>query len=164
MIELVPMTETDFAEFRAYTLKGFAADKVQSGEWLAQDAQQNASIGFENLLPQGMETANHFFYCLVDPELSQPVGYLWFQIRGEGTSRDAFIFDHLIHEQFRNRGYGTQSHQAMNAKLLAMNVETVATHVAAHNTASMRLLERIGYRIAGIDLVRRLRKDDRGSV
>jgi RimJ/RimL family protein N-acetyltransferase len=162
MIELVPMTEDDFAEFRAYTLTSFAHDKVQSGQWMPQEAQQNASIGFQKLLPEGMATANHFFYSLVDPELSQSVGYIWFQIRGEGTGRDAFIFDHVIHEKFRNRGYGSQTHQAIDAKLLAMKVERVSTHVAAHNTTPLRLLERVGYRVTGIDLSKRLREGERG--
>lgn len=156
MITLVPMTESDFVEFSAYTIKSYADGKILAGEWLPEEGEQNATEQFRKLLPEGMATANHFFYTIVDPELSQSVGSIWYQIRGRETKQDAFILDLVIHERFQNRGYGTQTLQMLEARLRAMNVEKVSVRVSGQNTGSRRLNERLGYRITSIYMSKRL--------
>jgi ribosomal protein S18 acetylase RimI-like enzyme len=63
----------------------------------------------------------------------------------DSPHRKAFICDFIIDPQFRGQGYGKQALQALDEKLIQMNVESVSLHVFAHNTNAVGLYETMGY-------------------
>ena len=66
MTTLRPMTQEGYAAFAAAANAGYAQDNTTSGRWSADDAQANASAEFAQLLPQGLETPNHFLFDILD--------------------------------------------------------------------------------------------------
>jgi ribosomal protein S18 acetylase RimI-like enzyme len=102
---------------------------------------------FASLLPAGIHTKNQYLWSILD-EARHKIGVLWIQVQ-EGK---AFIYDFIIDEAFRGKGYGKQALMAMDEKLRSMNVESVGLHVFGDNTTAQELYKRMGFQITGIHM------------
>jgi len=51
MIELVPMTESEYQVYLARAVAEYAADKVQAGNWSEAEAIEQSRLSFEHYLP-----------------------------------------------------------------------------------------------------------------
>jgi ribosomal protein S18 acetylase RimI-like enzyme len=76
------------------------------------------------------------------------VGILWVSIKG---SR-AFIYDFVIHETLRGKGYGKQALIALDKKLKSMNVKSVSLHVFEGNMTARELYKKMGFQGAGTSM------------
>ena len=79
------------------------------------------------------------------------IGVLWVKVK----EHKAFIFDFILDEAFRGKGFGKQALAAMDEKLRAMDVETVALHVFGHNVTAQELYKKTGFEISGIQMRKR---------
>jgi ribosomal protein S18 acetylase RimI-like enzyme len=152
MITLEPMQQEDFDRVIENEIKGYAAEHVRNGNWPEEGSLERARQEFDSLLPQGIHTPDQFLWSLMDEE--QKVGFLWVQVK-EGK---AFIYDFLIHEEFRGKGYGKQALTAMDEKLRSMNVESVALHVFGDNITAQELYKRMGFEITNMHMQKNYRK------
>ena len=59
-----PMTEDEFADWRAETVRGYTADIIDSGTLPPAEAGSRPQTQFDQLLPAGLRTENHTFLCL----------------------------------------------------------------------------------------------------
>ncbi len=123
---------------------------VRSGTWAQEDAPRRARETFDNLLPHGLHTADHYLYTLVAEEEAQPVGLLWFALIRRGPRPEAFIYDIRVDAAFRRRGYATQALQALEERARALGGERIGLHVFAHNKAARALYEKLGYRVTSL--------------
>jgi ribosomal protein S18 acetylase RimI-like enzyme len=73
-------------------------------------------------------------------------------------AQKAFIFDFIIDEAFRGKGYGKQALAALDEKLISMNVDSVGLHVFGHNIVAQELYKKSGYEITNINMRKVLRK------
>ena len=80
------------------------------------------------------------------------IGVLWVQVK----DRKAFIFDFVIDEAFRGRGYGKQSLAVMDEKLKSMGTESVTLHVFGDNVSAQELYKKMGFEITGIHMRKNL--------
>ena len=69
---------------------------------------------------------------------------------------ERFIFNFVIDETFRGKGFGKQALFAMEGKLKSMNVESVALHVFGDNTAAQELYKKMGFKITGMNMMKDL--------
>jgi len=69
----------------------------------------------------------------------------------------AFIFDFVIEEAFRGRGYGKQVLTVMDEKLKSMDTESVALHVFGDNVTAQELYKKTGFEITGIHMRKKLK-------
>src|SRR5690242_10843308 len=80
MLQLVPMTETEFRAFRAADIAQYAQGHVQAGRWRSEESLRLVEQEFNDLLPDGLATQDHYFFSLRDEALGAPVGSLWFAV------------------------------------------------------------------------------------
>jgi ribosomal protein S18 acetylase RimI-like enzyme len=146
MIALEPMQQEDFDQVIENEIKNYAADHVRNGNWPEEGSLERSRKEFESLLPQGVHTPNQFLWSLMDGD--QKAGFLWAEVK----ENKAFIYDFLIHEEFRGKGYGKQALAAMDEKLQSMNVESVSLHVFGDNTTAQELYKKMGFEITGIHM------------
>jgi len=145
MIEFKRMTEDSYRNFVASGVADFAEENVKSGEWDVADAQEKAQKELADLLPNGLETLNHFLFDLVDPSKGERVGVLWFALRGPQERRSVFIYDVRIDPHFQRQGYATQAFEVLKEKVRALGAKSVHLHVFGHNQGARALYESLGF-------------------
>jgi len=143
MIELLPMSVSEFEAFMQVSMADHAAGQVRAGLWEAQDAEANIVRLRAQFLPDGLETQGHYFFNIRATENGQVVGGLWYML-DEGE-RQILVVDIQIHPGCRRQGYGEHAFLAMEAQARQRGVETINLHVFEHNTPARRMYEKLGY-------------------
>ena len=157
MIKLAPLQQEDFERFLEQEIRGYAEDHVRNGNWPEDSALERSRQEFERLLPDGVHTKDQYLWSLVEGETK--VGVLWVQVRDQ----KAFIYDFVIDELFRGKGYGKQALSAMDEQLKSMGVESVSLHVFGDNITAQELYKKMGYQITGIHMKKELKQEMESS-
>jgi ribosomal protein S18 acetylase RimI-like enzyme len=152
MVKLVKMQQSDFEPYLERGIHEYAADHVRNGNWTAEEALEKSRKQFEELLPEGVNSKDQFLYSIVDEETSNKMGLLWVQVR----SQNAFIYDFIIDEEFRGKGFGKQALTAMDEELKSMNVKSVGLHVFGDNHNAQELYKKMGFLITGMHMKKKL--------
>ncbi|MBX3066067.1 MAG: GNAT family N-acetyltransferase [Anaerolineae bacterium] len=146
------MTESDFQSRLDFMITDYAQENVKAGYWTEEEAQQKSSETFQRLLPDGTATANHYLYTIRDGETKESVGLLWLFAQGS----KGFIYDIMIDEDQRRRGYGEAAMLALEAEGQKIGVTQIGLHVFAHNPAALKLYQKIGYQFKSYNMVKDL--------
>ena len=152
MITLLPISQPDYEIFIRDSIRDYAADKVQSGNWRTEEALERSRNEHEKLLPDGRTTKEHFIYTIFDEETRQNLGLLWMHITMEAPHREAFIFNFVIDEPFRGKGFGKQALIALDEIMQGMGVESIALHVFGFNTNAIGLYKKSGYEVTDLNM------------
>ncbi|MSP14518.1 MAG: GNAT family N-acetyltransferase [Chloroflexi bacterium] len=156
MIRLVPMNGEDFQSWLVQTIQEYAAEKVQAGNWSASNALELSQSEFQELLPDGLSTKNQYLFTLVDADLAEKVGMIWFALLARRSGREVFIYDFVVFEPFRRRGYGAQALYALEEKVKELGINRICLHVFGHNHAARALYEKVGYAITNINMSKQI--------
>ena len=147
MVKLEPIQQEDFDRFLDRAIREYAEDHVRNGNWSSEGALEKSRKEFEHYLPHGIHTPDQYVWSIIDEE-NQKIGVLWVQVK----ERTAFIFDFIVDEAFRGKGFGKQALSAMDERLKSMNVESVALHVFGDNITAQELYKKMGFEITGIHM------------
>jgi ribosomal protein S18 acetylase RimI-like enzyme len=151
MIELVPMTAEEYENYLERMAPDYAREHVEAGNWPAEGAVERALKEMREVyLPQGVNTENQFLFTLVDPEIGQPVGMLWYGIVGKVDRRQAFVYDVIVDEAYRRRGYGSQAFEKMEERVKAAGIGLIGLHVFGYNTGARKMYEKLGFEVTDI--------------
>lgn len=154
MVALAPMSPAEFGDYLDDSVRNYAAEKVKAGSWKAEDAERLSRESFDRLLPSGPGTENQHLYSIFDTENGTRVGMMWFGVEDRSPAPGAWIWDFLIFEQFRRKGFALGALHALDSILASMKVESVSLHVFGHNTAAICLYEKYGFRATDISMTR----------
>ena len=146
------MQQNDFDTFFEENIVRYAEEKVKSGNWQVEDALERSRAEFEGLLPDGLQSKDQYIFNIFDDEQESKIGILWVEVRMDEPHRPAFIFDFVIDESYRGKGFGKKSLTALDEKLKLMGVESVALHVFGYNTNAFELYKRMGYEATNINM------------
>ena len=155
MAYLEPLQQEDFERFLEREIQNYAADHVRNGNWPAQGANERSRQEFERLLPDGIRSKDQYLYSIVDED-GNKIGVLWVQVK----DRKGFIFNFVIDEEFRGKGFGKQALAALDEKLKPMGVESVALHVFGDNVTAQELYKKMGFQITGIHMKKSLKQEN----
>ena len=157
MVRLVSMTEEDYKQFLAWAIADYAQEQIKSGAWSPEEAMELGKTAFDTLLPGGLSTPNQFLYVIEDGD-SNPVGYLWFGIREEGESRFAALYELVIFEAYRRRGYASRALLALEDKAREQGAKLIVLHVFGHNEAARALYKKSGYIERNVTMVKGMKE------
>jgi len=134
-------------------IREYAEDHVRNGNWSAEEALERSKKEFEQLLPEGVNSQDQFLFSIVDETDDNKIGLLWVQVKDQ----KAFIYDFIIDESSRGKGYGKQALVALDEKLKSIEVQSVGLHVFGDNITAQELYKKMGYQITGIHMKKRLK-------
>lgn len=154
MVRLVPMTGGEFETYLEKTVPEYAADKVRAGDWSEEDALERSRKSYATLLPQGVKTENNYLFRIQLEGSGEKIGVIW--MKHEAPRPHGFIFDIVLDEAQRGKGYGKQAMLALEEFGKGLGLENIGLHVFAHNPAAMRLYERLGYEVSSQNMVKKL--------
>ena len=149
------MTEPEYTAWMAALVPEYAADKVAVGRWPVEESVELARKEYTELLPNGLETENNYFFTVLD-QSGQSVGSLWF---GEGKRVGyvvAFVFDLVIQPKHRRQGHARRALLALEIEAEKRGMTGVALHVFGHNAGGRSLYETLGYAPTNINLYKAL--------
>ena len=149
-VKLVEMDEGSYQEYRETLVRDYAADKVRAGVWSKEEAEGAAAKDVDGLLPEGPTTPDHHLYSVRDEALFAEVGVLWISPRVSGVGRSVWIYDIIVHERFRRRGYASRILQLVEGIARELGATRVELHVFGHNHGARMLYETSGYRATSI--------------
>jgi RimJ/RimL family protein N-acetyltransferase len=156
VIDLVPMDETDFRSYLAWSVADYAQEHIRNGRWSPEEGLQQAEQEFRQLLPDGLASRDQYLFSIENKVSGEKVGMLWFAIQERGGKAGAFVYDIKIDEQFRRHGYGEQAFLALEEKVRALGCDTIGLHVFGHNYAARALYEKLGYVPINIMMLKKL--------
>lgn len=151
MIEFVGMSEEEFSTYFKEAIRKYAEEKVNSGNWSPEKAEELAKQTMEKLLPEGINTKTHHLYSIYDKESNKRIGIIWFKINENGSSnQQMFLYDILINEKYRGKGFGTQTMEKLEEKAKELKCNKILLHVFGHNNPAISLYKKMGYKITNL--------------
>ncbi|MGZ7445618.1 GNAT family N-acetyltransferase [Paenibacillus sp. TH7-28] len=154
MVQLIPMSDADYRDFRSRSVRDYAEDKVAAGTWTAEDAPALAEAAFRRFLPDGRNTKEAFLYLVHDAVREEAVGHLWFNAMEQEKGRIAFILDILIYEEHQGKGYGKRTMAALEEEVRRLGLDTISLHVFGHNQRAFELYRKMGYEVTDIQMTK----------
>jgi ribosomal protein S18 acetylase RimI-like enzyme len=152
---LVPMSDAEYASFLETAIPGYAADKVASGQWSPEQSLELSRKVYEELLPEGLKTANHYLYSVRDHQ-AQTVGALWIGVKEQAGKRIAYIYDIEIRPEHRLRGHAARALAAAEDEARSLGLCGIGLHVFGHNIGARALYEKLGYQPTNINMYKPL--------
>ena len=136
-----PMTDAEYAEWREETVRGYAADMTESGSMPPEEAAARATAQTDQLLPNGVSTANHTFLCLCAGEEVVATNWIGHHY-GPGVS---WVYGVEVHEGFRGKGYGRSAMVLGERAGLDAGDTHLGLNVFGHNHVAISLYNAMGY-------------------
>lgn len=149
MLRLVPVTQAEYDIWAVASKKGYKAENIKNG-LTDEEAQKKTDDDFQKLLPEGLLTPDHYIFSIKEGDLI--VGNLWFAARGAIDNRKAYIFDIVIDELVRGKGYGKQTMDLLEVEVKKLGLRHIGLHVFGHNHVARALYEKQGYEITNLVL------------
>ncbi|MCO6453143.1 MAG: GNAT family N-acetyltransferase [Caldilineales bacterium] len=153
-VRLRPLSQSEFDTWSSIIITDYANDKVMSGNWPAEGALERSQAEFAKLLPEGVETTNHYLFAIVTDHPPEHVGVAWLALTDFAGSA-AFLYDFVIFEPFRRRGYALEALSCLEDEARKLGRNGIALHVFGHNRAARALYEKAGFEITNINMIRR---------
>ncbi len=155
MTALRDMTDAEFAAWRAQSIHGYAADKVRSGRWLAEESLSRAEEELAQLLPDGMHSAGHHFFTIEDVSKTS-VGAIWIAQTQRTWGPIAYVYDLVVWPEHQRLGHGERAMRTLEIKVQDMGLSGLALHVFGHNERAQALYRKLGYAPTNINLFKPL--------
>ncbi|NQV37484.1 MAG: GNAT family N-acetyltransferase [Candidatus Marinimicrobia bacterium] len=143
MIELKHMTDQEYDEFFPIVVDSYTNELVKNMKMDVELARTRSLDETNKLLPDGLNTENHYFYSITNQN-GMNVGGIWIQITKK--SKLAFIFFIHIKESYRRQGYGKKALAQLENKLRDYAINRIQLNVFENNDAQ-KLYEKMDYKI-----------------
>lgn len=147
MLALRPMSEQEYAHFRAVLEEEYPRDRSRNLGTPLEEERVASLKQINDLLPQGLQTPGHFFWMAVD-EGGASVGHLW--IAADADKGQAFIYDIAVDEGQRGKGYGRQTMELLDAEARRLGLRRIVLNVFGDNAVAQNLYHTAGYRPVAI--------------
>jgi GNAT superfamily N-acetyltransferase len=141
-LEARPMMHAEYADWRAEMERGYAAGIANSGSMTAEQGITAAAAQTDQLLPNGLSTANHTFLCLCAGEEAVATNWIGHH-RAPGMS---WVYAVEVHDGQRGKGYGRAAMVLGERATLHAGDTHLALNVFGSNHTAISLYNSMGYR------------------
>lgn len=152
MVVLVPVDDKEFNVFLEKAVKNYAAEKVKARTWPEAGSFQRSDQEFKNLLPDGKDTINNHIFKIVDADKAVEVGTLWIAVGRKGDLPEAFIYDIVVNDEYRGKGYGKAAMHELEKVVKNLGYDRISLHVFGHNKIAISLYESCGFEVTDINM------------
>jgi RimJ/RimL family protein N-acetyltransferase len=156
VVRLAPMTPDQFAAFLERDTREYADEMVKAGFWSRASALRRSQQEHRRLLRDGLHTRGHQFFTIEDAQTGQAVGVIWLNVRLESAEPLGYIYAIEVDEAFRRKGYAREAMLELETAARGQGLKQLGLHVFAHNEAARALYEKLGYRLASLNLQKEL--------
>ena len=154
-ISLRPMSDEEFSAYLKIALPEYASEKKKGENLTDEQAMKVATDSYNELLPDGVRSADQHLFSVVENATKKVIGTLWFCHKTQPRSH-AWIYDIVLNEASRGKGYGSQTMQLAEEEVLKRGIHSIGLHVFGHNKTAMNLYEKVGFRTTNRIMVKDL--------
>jgi ribosomal protein S18 acetylase RimI-like enzyme len=155
-VRLRAMTTGEFDAWVPAAIEEYAGDHMRMWSMPADTALDLATKQFAELLPDGVDTADHFIFIgEADGPPDSRVGILWLFIPSDGKS-SAFVYDVAVEPSARGKGYGRGLMLAAEEFAAAKGATAIRLHVFGDNSVARALYDSLGYEATNISMLKPL--------
>ncbi len=154
---LEPLTPDEYVVFREWAIHDYATENVRAGDWSDAEATRRSQEDIDQLLPEGERTKGHHLYSIVAEPGNRRVGVVWFSTEGSGSPGVGFVYNLVVYENYRRKGYAYQAMRDMENIALKEGITRVGLHVFEHNGPAIALYRKLGYVTTSINMAKALK-------
>lgn len=152
-MKLIEMSQKEFDAYYPGALKHLAEELSLARDISHDEALDLARKSFDSLLPNGdVKAPDQFLYTLHADGIK--VGVLHFGIRRDRKAPYVYIWDIIIDQDQRGKGFGKQVMQAIEEQVIKLGHSRIALNVFGHNTPAVSLYKKMGYQPSSITMVK----------
>jgi ribosomal protein S18 acetylase RimI-like enzyme len=152
-IQLVPMNEAEYLVWHKKSVDNYRDENHKNGMTLAE-AQKKSDDDFAKLLPDGLKSIDQYVMSIKANGLW--IGTLWIGVRGAQDNRKAFIYDIVLDESAKGKGYGKIAMKLLEDKVRSLGLYHIGLHVFGHNTIARNLYTSLGYEVTNLNMEKKL--------
>ena len=143
-MRLTKMSDQEYQFWATRSKVNYAEDKKRANNYTDQEAAEIAEKSFRQLLPDGLNSKDNYLFAMKCDDGSV-VGYLWFGVNGAQENRKAFIYDIIVEEEHRGKGYGRKAMLLAEEEAKKLGLKEIGLHVFGFNKTAINLYESLGY-------------------
>ena len=148
-IELIPMTDAQFAQWSSQIWKSYRDELIRAG-LSAEAADENVANNIAQTMPDGVLAPDNFTFCAVNGD--NQVGVVWLANRNGKW----FIYDIEIFEQFRGQGFGRATMKAIESYVRESGGSEIGLSVFGFNSIAQKLYLSEGYEVVRLNMSKKL--------
>jgi len=154
VISLVKMNEEEFQVWYKRSGENYRDEHIKNGLTFAE-AQKKSDEDFARLLPDGRNSADQYIFSIKENG-THWIGTVWFGVRGSEDNRKAFIYDIILDDETRGKGYGKQAMLLLEVEVKKIGLRHIGLHVFGHNKIARSLYEKLGYETTNLNMEKTL--------
>jgi ribosomal protein S18 acetylase RimI-like enzyme len=140
-ITFTTMTREEFDSYIKFSWANYIEQEIIGGS-SNEEAENQAKRAELDLIPNGFETDNNYFYNI--KKNGKTVGYLWLWFNVKNNN--LFIPEVYIKETYRGKGIGKSAMSFSEKKAIELNAKKLKLHVFGHNTNAQNLYKKMGFK------------------
>lgn len=154
-VHLEAMSQDEYDGMMGRLLPSYAQNHVEAGTWTADEALDRARAQTDELLPDGINTADALLRTARNED-GDIVGRVWIGL-GRVQRTAAWIYEIEIDEQHRGGGFGRALLAAAEAEAAAHGATSIGLNVFGPNQVARDLYTSAGYEITSMLMRKPLR-------
>lgn len=149
LIQLIPMIDSEYAIWSVESKDNYRNEIISNGYTFAE-AQKKADEDMQKLLPLGLQSPDQYIFSIKNND--EWVGTLWFAVKGAADNRKAFIYDIILKDSTRGKGYGKKAMKLLESEVKKLGLRHIGLHVFGHNKIARNLYNSLGYEITNLNM------------
>lgn len=152
MTALSPMGQDAFPAYVEAAIAAYAEENVSAGRWPQVGALARSREDFESLLPQGLDTPDHFICEILQDATGPVVGWLWYTIERKHGACSAYVYDLEVKPEHRRQGHASRALRLLESLAREAGASSVGLNVFANNDGAQALYRRLGYEPTNLNM------------
>ncbi|MBU0906158.1 MAG: GNAT family N-acetyltransferase [Firmicutes bacterium] len=150
MINFEKMNNQEFEKYIDFMKMEYAQDISANFSLPMDKALEESEMMVKETFSDGLLTEGQYIFNISDSNSTMNVGIIWFNVNTEINR--AYLYHIYIHELHRNKGYGTKSLKALEAKVKELGMDSLALSVFGKNEGAYYLYKKLGYTTSSISM------------
>jgi GNAT superfamily N-acetyltransferase len=161
-IEFRKLSRDEFSRYRKIGLERYAQDIARNYNRPIDEVRVEAKKQVKQILYHDLSTKGHFLYSVLKRKTGEAVGLVWFKV--DEAKKSAFLYDILVHETYRGKGYSRKTLELLETKLRHMGITQLGLYVFGHNRVAIKLYKTQGFHTASLNCRRTSERKRLGAL
>lgn len=139
------MNNEEFKVYSKWSVKAYAEHLIKSGdENFRFKAVKSAKSEFNDIFPDGAESADNYLYIIMDGD--EKIGVIGYQ-KSPFEENAAFVTENVIKEEYRRKGYGKSAFIKLQEDAREKGFGKMVLNCFKHTPISYSMYEKNGFKV-----------------